>query len=127
MRYIAVLYFGVFALQGCAASNPPASAAASGQPASRSTSKTAEAARETVVAMDGVSFVPEQITVKVGETVTWANKDPFPHDVKAADGSFASGEIAPDARWQYRATKAGRFPYTCTLHPGMDGVLIVEP
>jgi len=83
--------------------------------------------RGTAVAMDGVSFTPERLIVKVGETVTWTNKDPFPHNVKSADGSFESGEIAPDAQWQYRATAAGRFPYTCTLHPGMDGILIVEP
>lgn len=126
MRYIAVLYFGVLALQGCAASTPPANSAA-GQPASTPTPKGTEAARGTVVAMDGVSFSPENLTVKVGETVTWTNKDPFPHNVKAADGSFESGEIAPDAKWQYRAAAAGRFPYTCTLHPGMDGILIVEP
>jgi len=129
VRNIAVLYVGVLALCGCAASAPPAGAPASthAPPQATPAPQEAEGARGTAVAMDGVSFVPERITVKVGQTVTWTNKDPFPHDVRAADASFVSGEIAPDASWQYRATAAGRFPYTCTLHPGMDGVLIVEP
>ena len=77
--------------------------------------------------MDGVSFTPEQLIVKVGETVTWTNKDPFPHNVTSSSGEFKSGNIAPDAQWTYRATAAGRYPYTCTLHPGMNGTLIVEP
>jgi len=83
--------------------------------------------RGTAVDMDGVAFAPEQLIVKVGETVTWTNKDPYPHNVTSTTGEFKSGDIAPDAKWQFQATKAGRFPYECTLHPGMSGILIVEP
>ena len=86
-----------------------------------------EGVRGTAVDMDAVSFEPEKLIVKVGETVTWTNKDPYPHNVTATDGEFKSGDLAPDAKWQFQATKAGRFPYTCTLHPGMNGILIVEP
>jgi plastocyanin len=128
VRRIAVLYFSCVALVAALGPAPPADAAASNRPTpERSPTPTAsEGVRGTAVTMDGSSFTPERIVVKVGETVTWTNKDPFPHDVKSSDGSFESGAIAPDAQWQYRATAAGRFPYTCTLHPGMDGVLIVE-
>ena len=86
-----------------------------------------EGVRGTAVDMDGVAFAPEQLIVKVGETVTWTNKDPYPHNVTSTAGEFKSGDIAPDAKWQFQATRAGRFPYTCTLHPGMNGMLIVEP
>src|SRR3954471_2605775 len=79
------------------------------------------------VSMDGTTFTPREITVRVGDTVTWTNKDPFPHNVTSSSGGFSSGDLDPDRQWQFRAANAGRFTYVCTLHPGMDGALIVEP
>jgi Plastocyanin len=78
------------------------------------------------VAMDGTTFVPGSLTVKIGATVTWVNKDPFPHNVSSGTGGFHSGDMEPDARWRFQADKVGAFPYVCTLHPGMKGTLIVE-
>jgi plastocyanin len=120
--------FAFLAFLGAIALGLPAVAdPASSHPAPEPTPTAPAAVRGTSVTMDGVSFTPERLIVKVGETVTWTNKDPFPHSVTSSAGGFESGEIAPDGRWQYRATAAGTFPYTCTLHPGMDGTLIVEP
>jgi plastocyanin len=79
------------------------------------------------IVMDGTTFAPNDVTVKVGDTVTWINKDPFPHDVYSSAGDFRSGALDPDRQWQLRATRPGRFPYVCTLHPGMNGTLIVNP
>jgi plastocyanin len=78
------------------------------------------------VAMDGTTFTPGTVTVHVGDTVTWTNKDPFPHNVTSPAGGFKSGDLEPDRQWQFRATNTGRFSYVCTLHPGMNGTLIVE-
>ena len=75
--------------------------------------------------MDGTRFAPETVTVKRGETVTFANKDPFPHTA-TVKGVFDSGAIGEGKSWKYHATKAGRFDYLCTLHPGMKGTLVVE-
>jgi plastocyanin len=75
--------------------------------------------------MDGTRYQPALITVKKGETVTFVNRDPFPHTVTAA-GEFDSRSIAANGRWKYRATKAGEFAYICTLHPNMKGTLKVE-
>lgn len=80
-----------------------------------------------VIAMDGTSFAPGEVTVRVGETVTWKNADPFPHNVTSTAGGFRSGDLDPDRSWRLRVTEAGRFPYVCTLHPGMSGTLIVKP
>jgi plastocyanin len=114
---------GGLALLGAAA----AGRAGAPAPETTPTATPSEGTRGTAVVMDGVSFTPEQLVVRVGETVTWTNKDPFPHNVTSSTGAFKSGDIAPDAQWTFRATAAGRFPYTCTLHPGMNGMLIVEP
>ena len=77
------------------------------------------------VAIEGTSYKPSTITVKKGESVTWVNKDPFPHTVTSA-GAFDSKSIAANGKWTFRTTKAGEFPYICTLHPNMKGTIKVE-
>ena len=75
--------------------------------------------------IDGTRYEPSVITVKKGDTVTFVNRDPFPHTVTAA-GKFDSRSIPADGKWTYRATAAGEYPYICTLHPNMKGTLKVE-
>ena len=77
------------------------------------------------VVIDGVQYSPAALTVKRGDTVTWVNKDPFPHTV-TAPGAFDSKDIAAGAKWKYVARKAGTYDYICTYHPNMKGVLKVE-
>lgn len=78
------------------------------------------------VIMDGTRFEPQELSVKVGDTVVWTNKDPFPHTATAQAGYFDSKAIAAGKSWKYRATKAGVFPYGCTLRPTMEGTLRVK-
>jgi plastocyanin len=78
------------------------------------------------IAIDGTAFEPREVTVSAGDTVEWINKDPFPHNVSSSAGAFRSGALQTDERWTYRATARGTFPYVCTLHPGMSGVLHVR-
>jgi plastocyanin len=59
-------------------------------------------------------------------SVTWVNKDPFPHTVTSAAGGFDSHEIAPGKSWKYTATKKGEFAYICIFHPTMKATLKVE-
>jgi plastocyanin len=121
------LVIGCAFVLGVVAASPPRDAAASNRPTPEATPTEAAGVRGTNVTMDGVGFNPEVLIARVGETVTWTNKDPYPHNVVSSTGAFKSEDIAPDAQWRFHATKAGRFPYTCTLHPGMSGTLIVEP
>jgi plastocyanin len=78
------------------------------------------------VTMDGTQFNPGELTVSVGQTVRWRNADPFPHNVESPQGGFRSGDLDPDAGWQFKVTERGTFEYECTLHPGMKGVLKVR-
>jgi plastocyanin len=78
------------------------------------------------VTIDGASFQPATIDVKVGDSIVWTNKDPYPHTVTSKEGGFDSKELAPDASWTYTAKKAGEFPYICTLHTTMKGTLRVK-
>lgn len=78
------------------------------------------------VTIDGTHFDPETIAVKVGDTVVWVNKDPFPHTATSQAGRFDSKEIPAGKSWQFKTTKAGVFPYVCTLHPTMKATLNVQ-
>jgi plastocyanin len=86
----------------------------------------ADEARTVAVAMNGTRFVPADVAVSLGETVTWTNQDPFPHNVSSSTGGFSSQDLKPGAAWRFRPKKEGRFPYVCTLHPGMQGTLVVN-
>ena len=77
--------------------------------------------------IDAMAF-PGDITVKKGATVTWTNKDTYPHTVTSDDGtSFSSGTMATGAVFSYTAKTVGSFTYHCTFHSNMKGKLIVTP
>jgi plastocyanin len=78
------------------------------------------------IAIDGTRFTPAEMVVPLGSTVTWTNADPFPHNVDSTEGGFRSGDLAPSAVWSVELNKRGVYPYQCTLHPGMKGVLRVQ-
>jgi len=70
------------------------------------------------VSMKNISFSPKSLSVKVGQTVTWTNDDSVVHNVTANDGTFKSNNFGSGATFNWKATKAGTFQYTCTIHPG---------
>jgi plastocyanin len=78
------------------------------------------------VNIKGMKYDPASVTVKAGDTVTWTNADQRDHSVAAADGSFSSGNIGPGATYSFVFHKAGKFEYSCSLHPRMKGVVIVQ-
>jgi len=84
------------------------------------------AARVHTIAIEGTRFIPQAVAVRRGDTVVWHNKDPFPHTATAAAGGPASPIIAAGARWTYKATRRGSYPYVCTLHGTMTGTLVVK-
>lgn len=71
-------------------------------------------------------YVPADLTVAPGTTVTWHNGGQYSHTVKANDGSFDSGYIVPGAQWQHTFDKAGEYPYHCEPHPWKKGVVHVK-
>jgi plastocyanin len=86
----------------------------------------ADKATPKTVAIDGTTYQPSTLTVKVGEVVTWQNKDPFPHTVTSKDAGFDSQSIAAGKSFKYTAAKRGEFSYVCSLHPTMKATLRVE-
>ncbi|NND85899.1 MAG: hypothetical protein HKM23_00930 [Nitrosopumilus sp.] len=89
-----------------------------------------------------VWYDPPQMFLKVGDTITWYNDDIESHTVTSGegsgrfgwmsdnfgtpDGNFDSDRIMPGESWSYKFEESGSFSYYCTIHPWMDGILIVE-
>ena len=71
------------------------------------------------VTISNFEFAPETIEAKVGDTITVENKDSAEHTVTATDRSFDTGRFASGSK-TFTVSKAGRFEYTCTVHPYMS-------
>ena len=78
------------------------------------------------VRIDNFSFGPQTVTVPVGATVTWTNRDDIPHTVVSTDGLFNSKVRDTDEKFSYTFAKAGTYPYFCSVHPKMTGKVVVQ-
>ena len=78
------------------------------------------------VKIDNFSFTPQTLTVPVGATVTWTNRDDIPHTVVSTDGVFKSKTQDTDEKFSYTFSKAGTYPYFCSIHPKMTGKIVVQ-
>lgn len=102
---------------GSATSTPSGSSGAGG-------TSTGGAAEGTTVTEQGFAFNPSTLTVKVGDTVTFTNQDSAPHNVKI-DGQELGTQAQGESK-TWTATRAGSFPYVCTIHPSMTGQITVQ-
>jgi len=83
-------------------------------------------AANVAVKIDNFVFGPQAITVPVGTTVTWTNSDDIPHTAVSTDGVFKSKVMDTDEKFSYTFTKAGTYPYYCSVHPKMTGQVVVK-
>ncbi len=88
------------------------------------------------VFMRAIAFDPMEITIQVGESVTWTNQDIVPHTATSGNpgdddlGSvFQSANLFQGGTFTHTFDEAGEFVYFCEVHPGMmrDAKVIVEP
>ena len=116
-----LVLLAVLALMSAAGFPPHASA---GLPANSQSAST----KTVTVVIRGFKFDPETVTVNQGDTVEWKNEDIVPHTATedVAKPAFDSGTIQVGAMWRYVARNKGTYNYTCTLHPNMEGKLIVQ-
>ncbi len=83
-------------------------------------------ASPTEVRVDNFTFGPDTLTVPVNSTVTWINKDDVPHVIASNDGVFKSKALDTDDKYSYTFSKAGTYPYYCSIHPKMVGKIVVQ-
>ena len=74
-------------------------------------------------------FNPAQLTVQVGTTVKWVNREKrTTHSIRlTGPGGFESDRFFPDESWQRTFDKLGSYPYSCGPHPEMKGQIDVTP
>jgi plastocyanin len=89
------------------------------------------------------AFVPNKVTIKVGDKVEWINNAQSLHSVDANPANaqtpgdvvlpagvkpFDSGFMAPGAKYSYTFTVPGTYKYVCLPHEkdGMKGEIVVE-
>jgi amicyanin len=78
------------------------------------------------VKIDNFTFGPVELTVPVGTTVTWTNRDDIPHTVVSTEKVFKSKVLDTDETFSFTFDKAGTYPYFCSIHPKMTGKVLVQ-
>ena len=78
------------------------------------------------VKIDNFSFSPASITVPLGTTVKWTNRDDIPHTVVSDKEVFKSKTLDTDEQYSYTFTKPGEYGYFCSIHPKMTGKVTVK-
>ncbi len=70
-------------------------------------------------------FSQTVITVAVGTTVQWTNIGGFAHTSTASDALWDSGALGSNDLFTHTMTIPGNFRYICSIHPGMQGTVVV--
>jgi len=79
------------------------------------------------VSITAAGFVPNALTVAVGDTVTWTNADTRNRRVASTDAPFTSPVLAPGQTFSFTFTKAGRYRYEdSTVQPRQRGTITVR-
>jgi plastocyanin len=112
------LVIALFAFAGCAkdmatnpyGSNPP------------------PAPKPNTVAMSGMSFSPQTMTITAGTTITWHNSDGYAHTSTSDTGVWDTGNMAGGSSKTTTFNTPGTYPYHCTYHSamGMTGTIVVR-
>jgi plastocyanin len=77
-----------------------------------------------VVELSGACFLPSTLHADTGETITFVNRDPVAHNVSGT-GWGQYEDLAQGERVTTSFADPGIYPFACTLHPGMNGVILV--
>jgi hypothetical protein len=77
--------------------------------------------------MKDYKYQSAEIDIAVGETVTWPNHDPEPHNVAILQGPElnVSPEIREGEQWSMKFRYPGKYHYYCEWHPWMEGDVVV--
>lgn len=128
-----VLLVAVLLVAAACSSNNSNSAAPSSTPAPTPAPTPTSGATSTVtipvgaISLTTTAFVPNPVTVKVGDSIMWVNNDSIAHTSTANNGTaWNSGTIAPGGSFKATMSTAGTFAYHCAFHPGMIGTVTVQ-
>lgn len=70
-------------------------------------------------------FLPREVTVMPGDTITWQNDGGKPHTSTSDTGIFDSGTVGSGSSWSWTVPSDTpldtNFPYFCIFHGGVGG------
>lgn len=80
------------------------------------------------VSIVNYTFTPQEISIRVGDTVKWVNREKrTSHSVLfPQEGGRESERLFPEESWQRQFTQPGQYPYHCGPHPEMKGLVVVN-
>lgn len=78
--------------------------------------------------MHNYRFVPGEIRVKAGSFVTFYNADGIEHTITDVEpGGGDTGRIRGNQSVSVKFDTPGEFRFRCTIHPSMQGKVVIEP
>jgi plastocyanin len=83
-------------------------------------------AADHAVTIKGMKFSPANLSVKVGDTVTFTNQDSVPHTATASNGAFDTGRISRGQSKRVTISTKGAIAYICTVHPMMKAQITAK-
>ena len=86
----------------------------------------APATAASVVSITGSGFEPARMTVDVGDTVIWTNRDVVTRQLVADSGGFSSPQLPPGETYTYQFTRPGTFAYHDRLKTAHRGTVVVR-
>ncbi len=80
------------------------------------------------VSVKEYKFLPQEVRIKVGDTVKWINLEKrTSHSVLfLSEGGFESERFFPEESWKRTFDKPGTYKYRCGPHEEMKGTIVVE-
>jgi len=78
------------------------------------------------IKIENYKFVPATLAVTIGTTVTWTNRDDDAHKIVNKGDLFKSNDLDKDQKFSYTFSKAGTYPYFCSIHSQMSGTVVVH-
>ena len=106
--------------------NSPVAAFAAGEAAARAHAPAQPQAATNEVTIDNFAFNPKIVSVAAGSKLTWRNRDDVPHKIQSADNRFAGSPLLDTkAAYSVGFPDSGEFSYFCSLHPVMQGKVVV--
>ena len=77
----------------------------------------------TTVTIKDSQFIPRDVSIRPGDTVTWVNKDPVQHNVDLS--SDKSPLLSQGQAYSHAFGQPGVYDYNCDVHPFMKGRVTV--
>ncbi|MGD8325969.1 MAG: cupredoxin family copper-binding protein [Sphingomonadales bacterium] len=71
-------------------------------------------------------FGPDTITVNVGDSIEWVNKDFVPHTATEISADWDTTQLNKNEAKSLIFSNPGEFDYICAYHPEMHGKVIVK-